>query len=255
MKLASIPNFRDMGGYRTRDGRIVRKGRLYRSGYLGKLSPSDRRRLDAAGIRTVIDLRSQRDIAREGSAFLPSGAKLIHLSALGESASASNLRYVLMCSDPKTQNDILGAGRAEQLMISGQVQMALGRTAVFHSLLTQLADSGSLPAIIHCSAGKDRTGWAASVVLLALGVEEKDVLDHYLLSNEYRRAEVAWSIQQLSRYIDAELVRPLLEVRPQYLLAAIRAIRSRFENFDDYLTKMLKFDPDQRRRLQANLLD
>src|SRR5215831_9538591 len=255
MKLASIPNFRDIGGYHTRDGRIVRYGRLYRSGYLGKLSPGDRDRLDAAGIRSVIDLRSQRDIAREGGVILPAGARSIHLNVAGDSANSSNLRYVLMSSDRSAQNALLGAGKAEGLMTSSLVQLALGRTAVFRSLLVQLSDKNALPAIIHCSGGKDRTGWAVTLVLLALGVEEKDVLDHYLLSNEYRRAEVAWSLQQLSQYIDGELVRPLLEVRPQYLLAALRAIRKRFGSFDDYFTKMLKFDSDHRRHLQANLLN
>src|SRR5215813_10317293 len=149
MKLASIPNFRDIGGYHTRDGRTVRYGRLYRSGYLGKLSPGDRDRLDAAGIRSVIDLRSQRDIAREGGVILPAGARSIHLNVAGDSANSSNLRYVLMSSDRSAQNALLGAGKAEGLMTSSLVQLALGRTAVFLSLLVQLSDKNALPAIIH----------------------------------------------------------------------------------------------------------
>jgi protein-tyrosine phosphatase len=253
MKLASVPNFRDIGGYPTKDGRSVSMGRLYRSGHLGKLSPKDRSRLNAAGIRVVIDLRGQRDIASEGGITLPAGAQLVHLNAFGE--SGSNLQRVLISSDRRTQDAVLGAGRAEQLMTTALVRLALGRTTVFSALLSRLAENDSLPAIIHCSAGKDRTGWAATLVLLALGVGERHVLDHYLLSNEYRRAEVARSLEELSPYIDGDLVRPLLEVRPQYLLAALRAITKNFGSFDAYFTKGLKLNADRRRRLQANLLN
>jgi protein-tyrosine phosphatase len=253
MKLLSVPNFRAIGGYPTRDGRIVRSDRLYRSSHLGRLSPSDRKRLDAAGIRTVFDLRNKRDIRTEGEMFLPAGARLLHLNAFGDSA-ASDLRPVLMSSDRRKQEAVLGGGRAEGLMSIALVQLALGRTPVFSTLLTYLSEKSCLPAIVHCSAGKDRTGWAATIVLLALGVEEKYVLEHYLLSNEYRRAEVESSLTELSRYIDGDLVRPLLEVRPQYLLSAFRAITKRFDSFDSYLTKMLKFDHDRRQRLQANFL-
>ena len=253
MKLLSVPNFRAIGGYPTRDGRIVRSDRLYRSSHLGRLSPTDRKRLDAAGIRTVFDLRNQRDIRTEGQLFIPSGARLLHLNAFGDSV-ASDLRPVLMSSDRRKQEEVLGAGRAEGLMSIALVQLALGRTAVFSTLLTYLSEKNCLPAIVHCSAGKDRTGWAASIVLLALDVDEKYVLEHYLLSNECRRAEVESSLAQLSRYIDGNLVRPLLEVRPQYLLSAFRAITKRFGTYDAYLTKMLKFDADHRQRLRANFL-
>ena len=251
MKLASVSNFRDLGGYRTIDGATVRTGRLYRSGHLASLSAQERQLLEQAGIRTVIDLRGRADIVRDGEAVLPHGAKWLNLNVFGDTARDRQPIREHIKLDERLRLEILNRGHGERLMTTVLMRLAFSRTEAFTSMLRCLADSGSLPAIVHCSSGKDRTGWAATLVLLALGVPERQVLDHYLLSNEYRKSEIDSAIASFSdtRRINGELLRPLLEVRPQYLVATFRAIRNRFGSLDAYLTKALKLDSESRQRL------
>ena len=255
LKLASVPSFQDIGGYETVDGRTVRSGRLFRSGHFGRLSPVDRKQLDDAGIRLVIDLRGARDIVRDGHYLLPSGAQRLHLSAFDDSRKIDQSQRQLIKADMKMHRAALRKGDGERLMIAALMRLAFDRTKVFQALLSFLAEDRCLPAIVHCSAGKDRTGWAATLLLLALGVPETEVLAHYLSSNEYRRDEVRSSLAKMSPHVDTEAMLPLLEVRPQYLIATFHAIRQRFGSLDDYLTRAIDLDAERRRRLQANFLE
>src|SRR5262245_66670784 len=108
---------------------------------------------------------------------------------MSDPAAGSEIRDLLYRADSEGLGRILGGGGAERMMRAAAAGLVTERRAEFGALLRGLADLHLLPALMHCSAGKDRTGWAASLVLLVLGESEDDVIEHYLLSNAYRREE------------------------------------------------------------------
>ena len=232
--IRTISNFRDVGGWPTREGRRVRTGRLFRSGHLGGASDEDLARLAGLGIRTVIDFRGAQDEDADGPSRLPAGARRVNIP-MSDPAGASDIRELLYRSD--------AAGLVTE------------RCAEFGALLRGLAALHPLPALMHCSAGKDRTGWAASLVLLVLGVDEELVIEHYLLSNEQRREENDRLLANHRPGMDPEWIRPFLEVRPDYARAALAAADERFGSFDAYVEVGLGVDAEMLARLRAELLE
>jgi protein-tyrosine phosphatase len=109
------------------------------------------------------------------------------------------------------------------------------RTA-YAAFVRTVLDPERRPVLFHCTAGKDRTGWAATILLLAAGVDEAGALDEFLAVNPAVRVTFAPLLEQLAAVGgDPELLRPLLEVRAEYLQAALDALRERFGTFDAYL--------------------
>lgn len=253
-QIRTISNFRDVGGCPTRDGRRVRAGRLFRSGHLGGASDEDLERLRELGIRTVIDFRGAQDEDADGPARLPRGARRVRIP-MSDPASAPDIRDLLYRSDAAGLERILGGGGAERMMCQAAAGLVTERCAEFGSLLRALAELHPLPALMHCSAGKDRTGWAASLVLLVLGVDEDDVIEHYLLSNEHRREENEQLLANPRAGMDPEWIRPFLEVRAEYLRAALAAAAERFGSFDRYVEVGLGVDDATLARLRAELID
>jgi protein-tyrosine phosphatase len=253
-QLRTISNFRDVGGCATRDGRRVRAGRLFRSGHLGAASADDLERLAALGIRTVIDFRGAQDEDADGPARLPRGASRVRIP-MSDPAAASDIRDLLYRSDAAGLESVLGGGGAERLMCRAAAGLVTDRCAEFGALLRGLAALHPLPALMHCSAGKDRTGWAASLVLLVLGVDEDDVVEHYLLSNQHRREENEQLLANPRAGMDPEWIRPFLEVRAEYARAALDAATARFGSFDAYVEVGLGVDPPTLARLRDLLLE
>ena len=252
--IRTISNFRDVGGGSTRDGRRVRTGRLFRSGHLGGASDEDLARLADFGIRTVIDFRGPQDEDADGAGRLPRGASLVRIP-MSDPARGSDIRELLSRSDAVGLERILGGGGAERMMCQAAAGLVTERCAEFGALLRGLAALHPLPALMHCSAGKDRTGWAASLVLLVLGVAEEEVIEHYLLSNEHRREENEQLLARPRGGMDPAWIRPFLEVRADYARAALDAATRRFGSFDAYVEVGLGVDAPTLDRLRAELLE
>lgn len=253
-QIRTISNFRDVGGGSTSDGRRVRTGRLFRSGHLGGASDEDLARLADFGIRTVIDFRGPQDLDADGSGRLPPGARLVRIP-IRDPASATDIRDLLYRSDAAGLERILGGGGAERMMCQAAAGLVTDRCAEFGALLRGVAALHPLPALMHCSAGKDRTGWAASLVLLVLGVAEDDVIEHYLLSNVHRREENEQLLASPRDGMDPEWIRPFLEVRADYARAALDAATERFGSFEAYVQVGLGIDPPTLDLLRAELLE
>ena len=254
LKFDAIANFRDLGGHRTRDGRRLCSGRLFRSGHLGRASQRDRELLAGLGIRRVFDFRTPRDIESDGADQLPLGAEAV-LLPMHDPSTAKDLRGLIESATPEELEEMFGNGGAEQLMQRGAAGLVEKRSAQYAEFLAGLADSEAYPALFHCSAGKDRAGWAGSVVLLALGVDEAEVIEQYLLSN--RAADEIAASTGGGTHIDnwRGLLLPLLQVRREYIEASFQAVRDEYGDFDTYLRKALDFSDAQRNRLQAHLLE
>ena len=171
-------NLRDIGGYETVDGHQVRRGRLYRSDHLNDVTDEGFAVLADLGLRTVLDLRLQSERDRQPSR-LPSGIDVRNVNPLGAAGAA--------------QHEMMEQIRSGQLT-------SLSEDDIATMYRTMLADAGEmfaavvlvagrpdeLPALFHCTAGKDRTGLAAAVLLRLLGVADDVILAEFALTNEYR---------------------------------------------------------------------
>jgi len=248
-----VANFRDLGGHRTRDGRRLPHGRLFRSGHLGHASDADRAILSTFGLRKVFDFRTLSDIEMDGPDRLPEGAESVQLP-MPDPAQGRGIRAILEESGPDRLEEFFGGGQAEELMRSSAAGLVRERREPYARFLEALAEADAVPALFHCSAGKDRAGWAGSVVLLTLGVPEEEVIEQYLLSN--RSAEEIIERQRShGREIWNDVLRPLLEVRREYIEASFEAVHADWGSFEGYLEKGLGISEAQRDAIRRNLLD
>ncbi|MDO3648966.1 tyrosine-protein phosphatase [Nocardia mangyaensis] len=218
--LSGVQNARDAGGYRTTDGRWVRTGVIFRSGALDQATPADLARLSALGVRVVDDLRTgyERSLA---PGRLPAGA-------------TGNAYDVIGQAPPLILAGALFGGEG---MYRAFIT-APGANEAFASVLRDIiaADGGVL---YHCSAGKDRTGWASVVLLSVLGVDRATVTADYLLSNTYR---------------DAAPGDPLNGVQASWLDAAFDQAAQTYGSFDGYVREGLGLTEAELTALRSALL-
>lgn len=239
--LASDPNLRDIGGYRTADGQWVRMGVVYRSQALS-LSASDLAAVDKLGITADYDLRTTAEIATSPD-VVPAGAAYSHLNVIGDSTSTSI-------------SGVTSAAQAEQYMQEGEREFVTSPTsqAAFKALLTGIAD-GDGAALYHCTAGKDRTGWATAVVLTLLGVPQSTVMQDYLLSNQYYFDSPA--IQAMLAAMpaaQAAVYTPFMEVESSYLQAGFDQVETSYGTMYNYAVHGLGLSPQTIQKLRERLL-
>lgn len=248
-----VANFRDLGGHTTRDGRRLPHGRLFRSGHLAHASDADRAILASFGLRKVFDFRTASDIELDGRDRLPEGVESV-LLPMPDPARSRGIREILEESGPDRLEEFFGGGKAEAMMRESAAGLVRERREPYGHFLRALASPDAFPALFHCSAGKDRAGWAGSVVLLTIDVPEEEVIEQYLLSN--RAAEEIIARQRThGREIWDDVLRPLLEVRREYVEAAFEAVREDWGSFDGYLEKGLGITAAERDAIRRNLLD
>ena len=241
----SIRNFRLLGGQTTVDGRRVRSGLVYRSAHLAESSDADLETLVSLGIRTVFDFRNDGDLAVEGPNRLPDGVVQISLP-MADPANRSGARVVYSSLSSQELEERFGNGKAFQWMkeASGRSVSDPERSAQFGEFVRELLAPGAVPLLFNCSAGKDRTGWAASLLLLAVGVPEQQVVDHYLETNQHVVPR---------RSID--LLMPLMTVHEDYFAEQTQVLADTWGSFDNYWTNGLGLDDGHRQGLRDLLLE
>jgi protein-tyrosine phosphatase len=245
LAIPPIPNLRDVGGYPTRSGwGSVRTGLLYRSSGLHALAPADDDAIARLAIRTVYDLRLAREQA-EASDRLPAGTRHLPLDVLGAWTEGGPSRLFAWAEDPAAARDALGNGGAEALWVEqyrALVRLPSARTG-YGTLFRDLAVASHRPALVHCTTGKDRTGWVVAALQLLLGVPEDAVMDHFLESRRHIGPLVEPALAAIAaRGGDPELFRPLLDVRPSYLEAALDEVRGTYGPIERYFSDGLGVD-------------
>ena len=261
----SVANFRDLGGHTTRDGSRVAFGRLFRSGHLANASAADVAVFDELGLRKVFDFRTLADIKLEGPDQLPEATRHTRLP-MPDPAKAFDLRALIHESEPEQVEEMFGGDRAVELMREAAATLVRERADAYRQFLAELADADAVPALFHCSAGKDRAGWAGSLVLLTLGVDEDQVIEQYLLSNRnvdairesLRSREsdaLADAVPEEMLAVWEAIMQPFLEVRREYIAASFDAMHEEWGTFDRYLHEGLAISESQRERLRELLLE
>jgi protein-tyrosine phosphatase len=255
--IASVPNLRDLGGWPTRDGGCVRGGLVYRSTELAKLAGADMAAFAALGIRAVYDLRTEAERAAQPDRF-PSGTEYVVVDVLGDSMDAAPAKLFTLLSDPKAAEDILGGGKGLTLFESGYreiVNLSSARSG-YRRLFSDLTQEQHRPALFHCTTGKDRTGWAAASLLMLLGVSDDLVMKEYLLTNDQLLpAEKAIIDRFQALGGEAELLRPVIGVAPEYLEAALEAMRKEFGTIEGYFSEGLEIDEGAQQALRAAFVE
>ena len=238
--LLGAPNFRDLGGYRNADGLTVRRQHLFRSDHLGHLAADDIRLLCGrlSDPVRVIDLRGVTE--RETAVCVIQGAT-VHSLAI-EPTIVQVLADLTDAGHTLTQADVVGH---MQDTYRGFVRHNTHR---FASLFSHLLESNA-PLVFHCTAGKDRTGFAAALILLALGVSQEDVMRDYLLTNERLKPKTEW------RGLSPEVASVLYRVQPEFLEAAFDVVRSDFSSVEGYLREGLRVGEPERNRLRDLYLE
>lgn len=252
--MEGIHNFRDFGGHAVDRGLRVRKGMIYRSGSMHKASASDLKLLSSLGVRTICDLRTHKERKRNPDRIPDSVIKTAHIPIKVSQHNDSAFIF---------QAFSLLLGRARGLNFAAVTravyrELAADFLAEFSEVLKLAADERNLPMLIHCTAGKDRTGYACSLLQLMLGVPREQVFLHYLESNEHLRGlqrELMKKFFYLSMFgVSTSNFLPLLEARSEYLEAAFQQIDGHFGGFDHYLLHGLALREDDRERLKQLFL-
>jgi protein-tyrosine phosphatase len=177
IELEGCFNFRDLGGYRTRDGRSVKWQRLFRADGLHRLSDADLAQLAELGLATVIDLRTDQELEEVGRIAWPAPGLAYH-----------HLPMMDVMPDRKTYPAWVDVSYVADRYVA---MLEKGSAAVAEALAI-LTDLEAYPAVFHCAAGKDRTGLLAAVVLGLLGVSDEDIVVDYALSQQAMTRMLAW---------------------------------------------------------------
>ncbi|WP_333740198.1 tyrosine-protein phosphatase [Streptomyces sp. IBSBF 2806] len=255
-ELAGVRNFRDVGGLPTVDGRRVRHGVLFRSGHLAHATDEDAAFLSGLGLHTIFDFRNAADQKLEGPDVELPGVRNVNLP-LSDPADGAEFWKMVRDGHVDQLREILGDGKAAGRMIASYRTIVKERTAEHARVLHSLAQD-SLPALMHCAAGKDRAGLSVAVTLLAVGVEQDAILGDYLESNaRHRRYKVRRSSTSGEAYSPEimELLSPLFDARAEYLAAAFETVEETWGGVDAYLEQGLGLSPETRGRLRERLLD
>ena len=251
MRIATAPNFRDFGGQATRDGGRVRTGLLYRSEAIIEPADPDAALLASIGMALVCDLRGSSERNHLPNAWWTAAeTECIDLDILGGLRGKTRLWETLR-ADPSAD-----AARATML----GVYRELPRAAAPHlsRIFARLAD-GDLPVLIHCTAGKDRTGFVCAMILSALGVETDAIMADYLATNDrisdrVRAATARFAGENLRRDVPGHALDTLVSVAPEYLAASLEAIDESFGSADSYLEHEAGLDPARLRALHDRLI-
>jgi protein-tyrosine phosphatase len=250
-------NFRDLGGYRASDGRRVKWGQVFRSGTMAQLTDSDYELLSTLGIRVVCDFRATDEREREPTVWRTSGTKADYRTR--DYKLESSLSAVMRGGTP-TPDTIKAA------MTNFYGELAYTHADSFRTMFKALA-AGQVPLAFNCSAGKDRTGLAAALLLTLLGVPRETVVDDYALSERIvdYEAEFVGKGKQTGvakpnaagslAHLPPEVRAPLLRSDPDYIRAALKSIEQREGSIDAYFQRVLNITQDEQARIRELLLE
>ncbi|MEH1099817.1 tyrosine-protein phosphatase [Micromonospora sp. CPCC 205561] len=259
-ELVGAPNARELGGLVGLDGRRVRPGVLIRTPALGRLTDEDLPVLAKLGPACVVDLRDRSEMTLGPPDRLPPGTRVVHLPVHdAEHPVFTYVSAVLLGHDPGVYAALAEQGTpAAMAAIYRWFVTGESARASFSAAVRLAAEAENLPLVYHCTAGKDRTGWLTVLLLSALGVDEAAIREDYLANNrlsESLREVLLEAMRRRQPALDVAAVRPVLEVREEYLDAAYAEVRRVHGSFGAYLRDGLGVTDEVLAALRTNLLE
>lgn len=246
---SNVGNFRDLGGYETVDGKFVKWGRVYRSGHLSRIDDEDRKNLKKMGITMVCDFRTPAEIEKQPDALPEDG-----------SIKYQNLPIVHGEFDPAAAMESLRKGDLSWLTEDFIVSRALLRLDEFKDVWAQffrtLVKEENRPLVLHCTAGKDRAGTCAALLLLSIGVPEETVLFDYNLSNVYNAKVVKMIFERLAKTgVDTEKAAPYFTAPKEAMTAMFDHLRKTYGGIEGYLIEYAGLEHEILESLRNSLLE
>ncbi|MEM1083374.1 MAG: tyrosine-protein phosphatase [Verrucomicrobiota bacterium] len=261
VELVGEPNFRDLGGYRTADGRTVKTGIVYRSGKLSKLTDEDVGKVGELGVRTVISFLAPNEVEHDGADRVPDGVMEVSLPIDPRAGLEGILEELIHARKSGDFSKI-------PVEVNPEIHRVLVSEAreAYAGLFRKIIEDEKRPIVFHCSHGVHRTGTAAAILLSALGVPWETVREDYLLSNEYRKEEVLKRVEQLRdlaaeaegvepEEVDTTNIEAFYVLEGGYIDASLDEILKEYGTMDDYLRKGLGLSGKEIEALRAALLD
>jgi protein-tyrosine phosphatase len=254
------PNFRDLGGYETADGRTVRWGEVYRSGELPRLSDGDVAKLEELEIHTVVSFLTEKEIEARGPDRLPEGVTEVALPM--EAGNLGDLTAVV--------NEARRTGDFSE--VPADINPDIHRRLVveareyYAALLREIADPANRPLVFHCSHGIHRTGTATAILLSALGVQWETIREDYLLSNTYRQEEIEHRLAQLRdlhaentgvppEEVDTTNMDAFYILQGAYIDAALEQAVVDYGSMESYIRDGLGINDEEVEELRSQLLE
>ena len=239
--IASVPNLRDVGGYTTRDGGGVRRALVYRSNQLNPISPDDLKKIAQLGLKNDFDLRTGEErTARPDE--LPAGVKNVWLNVLADADQSGPAQLAKLLHNPKEANVVLGGGKVEAMFVQAYrdfISLPSAQQA-YRQLFGALGQQDQLPALFHCTTGKDRTGWGAAALLTLLGVPQEKVMEDFLRSNDYILPAYKTTIDAfVTAGGDWAIPVAIFGVKPEYLHASFDEMQKRYGTIENYFSEGL----------------
>lgn len=245
-------NFREMGGYPVGDGKTMAQGRLFRSDHLGHMTEADQKLFAELGIKTVVDLRRENEREDILDNIQAPSVNQIWLPVVAEGADVTYLRRGM-------EKGTIDAEKAAQYLTRANQGFIDIHAHVFKEFLEILLDPASYPLVFHCSAGKDRAGFAAALALWIAGADDETVMHDYLATNHCTANYLNGLIDGIADnplvQTSPEALRTLMQVRPEYLGAAIDAANQNYGSIQNFIAQALDITPEKRAKLQALLCE
>jgi protein-tyrosine phosphatase len=239
LDLAGATNFRDLGGYPSRDGRTVRWRKIFRSNHLGHLTDADIAVVRGLGVRSAFDFRG----TEERTAALCGMPDITVHSLPVEPTVVAALRAIAAAGTPLSTADAI------DVLHDSYRNYVQHNTRHFRALFGHLLEDRA-PLVIHCTAGKDRTGFACALILHTLGVPDDVISEDYLLTNRFYRRDPAASTD-----LPDDVKQVLGSVQASFLAAAFEAIDADYGDLQNYLRDGLGLGAAERAQLKAQYLE
>jgi len=244
VKLDGASNFRDLGGYPTRDGHHVKWGHIYRSADISKLTDKDLQTLQTLHLTTVCDLRGPQEY-QSAPDRLPAGVNRIELPAGSENVNTAQLPAQLQ-----------KAANRDSVMAATYTKIDHFK-AKYKPMFDQLLTMDTTQSLLfHCTAGKDRTGIGAALVLSALGVDQATILKDYAATDVYWQPGREQIVQRMKQGgLSEEAIKAMLAANPAYLTATFKTINDQYGSMDTFLAQQMELTPDKLATLRAKYLN
>jgi protein-tyrosine phosphatase len=239
LNLAGASNFRDLGGYPARNGSRIRWRQIFRSNHLGHLTDSDIEVVRGLGVRSAFDFRG----SVERAEALCGLAEITVHSLPVEPTVVAALRAIAASGTP------LSTVHATEVMRDSYRNYVQQNTPRFRTLFAYLLEDRA-PLVIHCTAGKDRTGFACALILHTLGVPDPVISEDYLLTNRFYRRDASSGSD-----LPDDVKQVLGSVQASFLGAAFEAIDAHYGDLENYLRDGLGLGAAERAKLEARYLE
>lgn len=246
--LEGTHNTRDLGEITNKYGKILQSNKLFRSDKLSELTKNDIKKIKELGIERIIDFRSEKEKSREPNVIIKD-IEYLDFSINADKNINKELIPVLRNESNKDINSFL---------IEANIDFVNIYSNIFKKFLKLIINEPK-PTLFHCSAGKDRTGFATLLILYLCDVSLDVIITDYLKTNEYIKESIPYQIENVSRIFNIEpqyreRIIPLLTVNKNYINAALTEIYKKYDSIDNYLVNELLITENDKTKLQNYLL-